>query len=240
MKLLILTIRIKEFTDMQKVFISWSGGKDSCYSCYKAIQNGMDVRFLMNMMNENGTWSFVHRFPLSVLQQQSDALDIRLLHHPTGEDPYAVAFTRTIEEMKKDGIEGGVFGDIDLDEHREWVENICHESGIEACLPLWGMSQDDVMTGFLGLGFVAIIIACNEKYLGEEWLGRKVDEAFISHLKEVQKTTDITVCGESGEYHTLVIDGPIFKKCVEIQETVNRYNNGYWFLEIQKSELKDK
>lgn len=225
---------------MQRVFTSWSGGKDSCYSCYKAIQKGMDVRFLMNMMNESGEWSFVHRFPLSVLQQQSEALGIPLLHNPTGEDPYAVAFTRAIEEMKKDGLEGGIFGDIDLDQHREWVENICHESGIEAYLPLWGMSQDDVMDDFLKSGFVAIIIACNEKYLGEEWLGQKVDNDFISHLKELQKTTDITVCGESGEYHTLVIDGPIFNKRIEIQETANLFNNGYWFLEIQKSELKGK
>ena len=225
---------------MQKVFTSWSGGKDSCFSCYKAIQTGMDVRFLMNMMDESGTWSFVHRFPLTVLQQQSEALEIPLLHRLTGQDPYAVVFTRAIEEMKKNGIEGGVFGDIDLDQHREWVENICHQSGIEAHLPLWGMSQDDVIAEFIELGFVSVIIACNEKYLGEEWLGRKVDKQFVSHLEELRKTTDVTVCGEAGEYHTLVIDGPIFKKRIEIQDAVNRYNNGYRFLEIQKSEIKDK
>ncbi|HEY94049.1 MAG TPA: diphthine--ammonia ligase [Dehalococcoidia bacterium] len=225
---------------MERVFTSWSGGKDSCYSCYKAIRNGMDVRFLINMMDESGRWSFVHRFPLSVLQQQSEALGIPLLYKRTGNNLYAVVFTGAIEEMKKDGVEGGVFGDIDLEEHREWVENICQESGIKAFLPLWQMSQDDVIADFIGSGFVSVIIACNEKYLGEEWLGRKVDNDFISHLKELQKTTDVTVCGESGEYHTLVIDGPIFNKRIDIQQTVNRYNNGYWFLEIQKSELKGK
>jgi len=200
----------------------------------------MDVRFLINMMDESGTWSFVHRLPLEVLQHQSEALEIPLLHRLTGQDPYAVVFTRAIEEMKKDGIEGGVFGDIDLDQHREWVENICHKSGIKAHLPLWGMSQDDVIAEFIELGFMSIIIACNEKYLGEEWLGRQVDDDFITHLEELRKTTDLTICGEAGEYHTLVIDGPMFKKRIEIQDAVNRYNNGYWFLEIQKSELKDK
>jgi diphthine-ammonia ligase len=225
---------------MQKVFTSWSGGKDSCYACYKAIQNGMDVRFLMNMMDEKGEWSWFHRFPLEVLKQQSAAMDIPLLHNPSTLNTYEDDFTRAITTMKKEGIEGGVFGDIETDHHRQWVEDICARSGVTAHLPLWHLSQDDIMDDFIGQGFVAVITACNEKYFGEEWLGGKLDTDFLADVAEMQKTTDVTPCGEMGEYHTLVIDGPIFQKRIEIQETANRYNNGYWFLEIQKSELRDK
>jgi diphthine-ammonia ligase len=225
---------------MQKVFTSWSGGKDSCYACYKAIQSGLDVRYLVNMMDEKGEWSWVHRIPLDVLKQQSQAIGIPLVHSPSTMPTYEDDFKKVILELKKDGVEGGVFGDIDLDEHREWVERICSVSGVTAHLPLWGLSQDDIMADFIALGFEAIIVAHNEKYFGEEWLGRKVDSDFLAHLSELAKETDITPCGEAGEYHTLVTDGPVFNQRLEILETENRYNNGYWFLEIQKSELKDK
>lgn len=225
---------------MKKVFISWSGGKDSCYACFLAKKQGMDARFLLNMMNEDGKWSFVHRFPPEVLEQQSEALGIPLIRKTAGKDSYADDYTQAIGEMKRGGVEGGVFGDIDLEGHREWVVNICERSGITAHLPMWGQLQDDVLAGFIGQGFKAVIIACNEKYFGEELLGKPVDDAFFTHLKEMQKTSDVTTCGETGEYHTLVIDGPIFSRRIEIQEAENRYNNGYWFLEIRKSELRDK
>ena len=96
------------------------------------------------------------------------------------------------------------------------------------------------MNEFIELGFVAVITACNKDYFGEEWLGTKLDRDFLKDISEMQKTSDVTTCGEMGEYHTLVIDGPVFNKRIKIQETVNRYNNGYWFLEIRRSELKDK
>jgi len=202
----------------------------------------MDVRFIMNMMDENDEWSFVHRFPVEVLKQQSEASGTPLLHNPSSMKTYEDDFTRVISEMKEKGnIEAGVFGDIDLDEHREWVENICRRSEIDAVLPLWGMSQDEILTDFTKQGFHAVIIACNEKYLGEEWLGRNIDGAFYNHLKEMQeKKSDITTCGEAGEYHTLVLDAPFFSQRIEILQTEHRYHNGYWFLEIQKSKLIDK
>lgn len=225
---------------MEKVFTSWSGGKDGCFACYRAMKSGLDVRFLMNMMDENDEWSWFHRFPREVLKQQSAAMEIPLIHNPSTLDTYEDDFTRAIEIMKKDGVEGGVFGDIETDHHRKWVEDICVRSGITAYLPLWHLSQDDIMNDFIGLGFIAVITACNKDYFGEEWLGRKLNKDFLADIVEMQKTTDVTTCGEMGEFHTLVIDGPIFKKCIEIQETVNRFNNGYWFLEIRKSELREK
>jgi diphthine-ammonia ligase len=225
---------------MPKVFTSWSGGKDGCYACYLAMKEGMEVRYLLNMMDEKGEWSWFHRFPPEVLKQQAAAMNIALLDNPSTLDTYEDDFTRAVAVMKKDGVEGGVFGDIETDHHRKWVEDICARSDITPCLPLWHMSQDDIMDDFIGQGFVAVITACNRDYFGEEWLGRKLDGDFLADIREMQKTTDVTTCGEMGEFHTLVVDGPIFNRRIEIQETANRFNNGYWFLEIRKSELKDK
>ncbi len=225
---------------MKKVYVSWSGGKDSCYAAWLAKQNGLDVTYFMNMMNEDGKWSFVHRFPASVLEQQAEAAGVKLLRTPAGSDTYADDYTRAIETMKADGIEGGVFGDIDLEGHREWVVNICERSGIEAFLPAWGMAQDTALKNIIESGIEAVIVACNEKYFGEEWLGRKIDKGFFATVKEMQATSDITTCGETGEYHTLVVNAPLFTKKLEILKAEHRHHDGYWFLEIQDSKLVDK
>jgi uncharacterized protein (TIGR00290 family) len=225
---------------MQKVFTSWSSGKDGCYACYMAMNSGLDVKYLLNMMDAKEEWSWVHRIPLKVLEQQAEAMGLTLAHGPSTPDTYEDDYTAVISRLKKYGVEGGVFGDIDGDDHRKWVEDICERSGIEAYLPLWHLSQDDILADFIKQGFEAVIVACNEKYLGEEFLGRKIDNDFVSELSEMAKTTDITACGENGEFHTLVISGPIFNRKIELRETVNRYNNGYWFLEISKSRLVDK
>jgi uncharacterized protein (TIGR00290 family) len=153
---------------------------------------------------------------------------------------YETDFKNVILDLKKDGVEGGVFGDIDFDEHREWVERICREADITPHLPLWGLSQEQILRDFISLGFEAIVVVTKSDLLGEEWLGQKVDLDFLTRLSELSKTKDITPCGEAGEYHTVVIDGPIFKQRIEILETEHKFNNGYWFLEILKSELKSK
>lgn len=225
---------------MHQVFTSWSGGKDSCFACYQAALNGLEVRYLVNMMDEDGRWSWIHRFSPELLEKQSQAIGIPLVQRQSTMPTYEADFKNVILDLKKDGIEGGVFGDIDLEEHREWVERICRQTDITPHLPLWGLSQEKILKDFIGLGFEAIIVVTKADLLGEEWLGKKVDVDFLSYLSELGKREDVTPSGEAGEYHTLVINGPIFKKRLEILETENKFNNGYWFLEISKSELRDK
>ena len=96
------------------------------------------------------------------------------------------------------------------------------------------------MREFVALGFEAIVVAVKADLLGEEWLGRKVDMDFIRDLDELSKTKEITPCGEAGEYHTFVIDGPIFEQRVEILEADKVLREDRWFLEIQKCGLKSK
>jgi uncharacterized protein (TIGR00290 family) len=107
-------------------------------------------------------------------------------------------------------------------------------------LPLWGQKQEKLLSDFVNSGFEAIVVAAKAELFGEEWMGRKVDVGFIRDLDELRKTKDITPCGEAGEYHTFVINGPIFRQRIEIQKTGAILKEGYRFLEISEYKLKSK
>ena len=143
-------------------------------------------------------------------------------------------------EFKKDGIEGGVFGDIDFNPHREWIERVCREADITPHLPLWEEGQKQLMEEFIDAGFKAVVIAAKAELFGEEVLGIKIDRNFIYQLDELCKTKDITHCGEAGEYHTLVVNGPLFKKRLEITQSKKVERDGIRFLEILNTELESK
>ncbi|MFC1977153.1 diphthine--ammonia ligase [Chloroflexota bacterium] len=225
---------------MHQVFISWSGGKDGCFSCYLARESGLEVRYLLNMIREDGTRSRSHGLSVEVLQLQAQALEIPLVQPRATWDNYEAEFKNALRTFKRDGVDGGIFGDIDFNEHRGWVDRVCRESDITPHLPLWGLSQEQILRDFIGLGFEAIIVVAKADLFGEEWLGRKVDLDFLEQLDELGKTKEITPCGEAGEYHTLVIDGPLFKQRIEILETEKALRDEHWFLEILKGELRAK
>ncbi|MFC1916626.1 diphthine--ammonia ligase [Chloroflexota bacterium] len=225
---------------MQQVFISWSGGKDSCLACYLATSNGFKVRYLANTVTEDGQRSRSHGIPADVIKVQSQAMGIPIVQQPTTGNNYEAQFKKMLRTFKQEGVEGGVFGDIDFEEHRQWVERVCQEVDIIPHLPLWGESQDKILRDFIDLGFESIIVTTIADLLGEEWLGRKVDLDFLSHLAKLRETKDITPCGEAGEYHTLVIDGPLFNQRLEILETRKVLRDEHWFLEILKWNLRAK
>ena len=225
---------------MHQVFASWSGGKDCCLSCYRAIVSGLKVRYLANTVTEDGKRSCSHGLSADAIQMQSQAMGIPLVQRRTTRDNYEAEFKSMLRTFKQEGVDGGVFGDIDFNEHRQWIDRVCQEVDIIPHLPLWGESQDKILRDFIDLGFEAIVVATKADLLGEEWLGRRIDLDFIKHLDELRETKDITPCGEAGEYHTLVIDGPLFQERIEILETNNVLREGHWFLELLRSALKPK
>lgn len=192
------------------------------------------------MITEDGKRSWSHGQSPDLLQVQSQAIEIPLVQRRTTGDNYEAEFKNMLLAFKQEGVGGGVFGDIDFNEHRQWIDRVCQEVAIAPHLPLWGKSQDKILRDFIGLGFEAIVVTTRADLLGEEWLGRKVDLDFLKQLDELRKTEDITLCGEAGEYHTFVIDGPLFKKRLEILKTKKVLKEGHWFLEILKCGLKAK
>ncbi|MDD5127482.1 MAG: diphthine--ammonia ligase [Dehalococcoidales bacterium] len=219
-------------------FVSWSGGKDSCLAAYRAQQSGFNLRCLLNMMTEDGKHSRSHGLTSTVLQQQAQAMRLPLVQRPATWDNYETEFIKVLQEFKAQGIDDGIFGDIDFNAHREWIDRICGKAGMTPHLPLWLQDQLILLKEFISLGFTAVVVATQADILGEEWLGRKVDSRFLNDIAGLNN--GITPCGEAGEYHTLVIDGPLFKKRLELLKTEKIRQDKHWFLEIHEAGLKNK
>jgi uncharacterized protein (TIGR00290 family) len=225
---------------MTRVFVSWSGGKDSCLAGYRAIASGLDVRYLANTVSEDGQRSCSHGVSADVIRRQAEAMGIPIVQRRTTGETYEAEFIEMLRAFRQEGIEGGVFGDIDFNPHREWIERVCREAYITPNLPLWLESQSKLIREFIDSGFEAIVVAAKADFFDAEVLGRKVDGDFVKSLEDMVSTKGITLCGEAGEYHTLVIDGPIFKKRLEILETRKTTRDGIHFLEILNLDIKDK
>jgi len=215
---------------MEKIpaFCSWSGGKDSCLALYHALKRGYDVRLLFSMLAEDGKRSRSHGLSRSLLEKQAQALGIPIEFGAAIWAQYEEVFIARLEQLADQGIETGVFGDIDIKEHRDWVEGVCAKAGMRAILPLWNRNRGDLLAEFISLGFYAVIVAIKDDALDESWLGRTLT---LEMIKDFQRA-GIDASGERGEYHTFVCHGPIFKHRVEF-ETGNVTNrDGYSFLEL--------
>jgi diphthine-ammonia ligase len=223
---------------MEKVFASWSGGKDCCLSLHRAVNSGKDVCYLVNMVTADGKRSCSHGMSAAVVKKQAEALGISIVQKPTTNDNYGDVFTATLKELRGKGVTGGVFGDIDFNPHREWIEKMSRPAGVTPYLPLWLEDQAKLMEEFISAGYKAVVVAVKADLLGKESLGRIIDKEFLKYIEGLNK--GITPCGEAGEFHSLVIDGPLFKKRLVIKESEKVTRGDHHFLEILKTELKDK
>jgi diphthine-ammonia ligase len=208
-----------------KVFSSWSGGKECALATYKAISQGHEVLYLLNFISEDGERSRSHGTKASVLALQAEAIGIPLIQIKTSWEDYEDNFKKAVRELQDKGIEGGVFGDMDLEEHRKWVERVCSEVGIKASLPLWEIKAEKLIEELLKLKFKAIIVATR---LDEAFLGKALDKDLIRQISKLGSHP----CGENGEYHTFVTDGPIFKKALKITKGEGKKRDNVWFWEI--------
>ena len=225
---------------MPEAFVSWSGGKDCCYAYHRAVSNNFKVRYLLNMVTEDAKVSRSHGLSADLLRVQGEAMGIPLVQQRTTHSAYKDEFIKALIAFRKEGITTGIFGDIDFNEHREWIENVCTAGGMTPIFPLWQSDQEQLISEFIDLGYESIVVAIKANLFGEEWLGRRVDSNFISDLRELGKTKTVTPCGEAGEYHTYVIDGPLFGKRIEIKESGKDLKGEHWFLRIHRYELKSK
>ncbi len=212
---------------------SWSGGKDSCFACYLALNEGYEISHLANFISQEFKRVSFHGTEARLIQMQSQAIGIPVFQKETTPDGYEREFKEAVRSLLPRGIKGMVFGDIYLDEHREWVEGVCGELGIEAIEPLWHKSTEEILTGFIDAGFEAIVVGAQTRLIDQEWLGRRVDRDFMSYLK----SRNIDLCGENGEYHTLVLNGPLFKRRIGVTESRVIKRNDYWFLDTVKYRL---
>jgi uncharacterized protein (TIGR00290 family) len=217
---------------MNSFITSWSGGKDSCFAMMQAMQQGLVPKALLNMMNENGKISRSHGIPLAILERQAAMLDLALLTKSTSWNDYEATFINSLNRLKHlYKIDTVVFGDIDLKAHRDWEENVCTASGLKAFLPLWQQDRKQLVSTMIESGIEAYIVSCNEA-MGEKYLGKKITSQLINELEDI----GVDVCGENGEYHSLVINAPIFKAPINVAFGNALYHGTYYFIEMKLQE----
>ena len=227
---------------MTKAISSWSGGKDSCFACYLAKTQGYEITHLVNFISKEFRRVSFHGTRAHMIYRQAEAVGIPLAQYTVPPDMalYERTFKKAATTLKCQGAEAMVFGDIYLDEHRDWVERVCGEVGLVPVLPLWGKDPEGLLKDFIDAGFEAVVVSAKADIFSEEWLGRKIDDGFLVDLKQLVKGKDVDVCGEKGEYHTVVVDGPLFRERLEITRGDRVQRDGYWFLDVPRCRARSK
>lgn len=205
---------------------SWSGGKDSCYAMMQAVNQGFVPKVLLNMMNENGKISRSHGLPLSILKQQAQKMNLPLEAIPATWDDYEAKFIAILQRLKASyNLESAVFGDIDLQPHKDWEDKVCHAASLKAVLPLWQQDRIVLVNEMLENGIVTMIVSCNPM-MGQEYLGKILSKELAQELAE----KGIDPCGENGEFHTLVLNCPLFSEAIELPNFTKITHNDYCFI----------
>ncbi len=193
-------------------FVSWSGGKDSALALHRARESSVEIVALITMLEETGERSRSHAVPVSVMRAQADAMGLRLVTACASWRDYESVFIATLKSLRTEGITHGVFGDIDLQAHRDWEEKVCAAADIVPLLPLWHQARREVAETVLQLGICAKVVCVNGRWLDESFSGRDYDCAFVDSLP-----AGVDACGENGEFHTFVYAGPMFRKPLEVK-----------------------
>jgi len=204
---------------------SWSGGKDSCLACYLATKKGMKVSHLVHFDRPNN----LHGVDPAMIRLQADLAGIPIVQRKVDSKNFEREFRAVVGDLAKHGAAGMVFGDIYLEPHKEWVDRTCGELGIEPIEPLWGMQTENIMKDFSDLGFETIVASGSQKLIDKKYIGRTMDREFIDYLK----SKNLDVCGESGEFHTFVTRGPLFKGAIDIRSSGVAARDGFWFLNVR-------
>lgn len=192
----------------KKFVMSYSCGKDSTLALHHMIETGHEPVALITMMNEDASRSFFHGADHEMLRAYSDALGIPLLPISTKGEVYHLAMEEALRRAVEMGAEVACFGDIDIEDNRKWGEERCKNANVQAVYPLWRKDRTENVRALLHLGYKCLIKSIDNRLLPERLLGKIMDDDVIKVMEEAG--TDI--CGENGEYHTLVVDGPIFRR----------------------------
>lgn len=226
-------------------YFNWSGGKDSTLALYRILRDQQfDIRYLLTTFNQEADRISMHGVRRELLLAQAESLGIpaKVVQLPASSDmkAYEAVMHQAIQELKSEGISNCIFGDIFLEDLRTYREKKLEEVAISAHFPLWKGDTLKLVNEFIDLGFKTVVVCVDSSKLGEEFVGRVIDADFLADLPE-----NVDPCGENGEFHTYVFDGPIFKKPIafELGEKVlktysvkNQENEtteyGFWFQDL--------
>ena len=182
---------------------SWSGGKDSCLAFYYAMQKDMQPEYLLTMIMDKPIFSLKKR----IMLQQAQAINMPIIITKTTQETYENDYIEQLKNIVGE-VDSCVFGDIDLEASLNWNKKLCQAVSLQPYLPLWQKDRYALVHDFLKLGFKATIVSINNDFLDKKFLGKELNLNLIEEFTQI----GIDICGENGEYHTIVTDGPIFAK----------------------------
>ena len=221
---------------MEKVIVAWSGGKDSALSLYEIQRGGnYQVVSLLTTINEYYDRVSMHGIRRALVELQAQALGLSLIKIPIpkdcSEEEYESRLMAVLGRAKADGINHVVFGDIFLEWIKEYREKNLSRLGMTPILPIWGRDTLELTRSFISLGFKAVITCVNTELMPKSFLGKVLDEDFLSELPP-----GVDPGGENGEFHSFVFAGPIFSKSIPyaLGRTVTR--DSYYFRDLLPSE----
>lgn len=223
-----------------QVVMSWSGGKDSAIALQELLQSGdYDVVSLMTSVSEQYRRISHHGVREALLDEQAQAVGIPLdkIYLPSGEsggctnDVYEEIMRRVMEGYKAKGVKTVGFGDLFLEDLRAWREANLKKADMRGVFPIWKRDTTQVAHDLIRFGYKAYV-SCVEGKVGAGFVGRLYDEQFLAELPP-----GIDPCGENGEFHSFVFDGPIFKRPVSVRagEIVTRDGRYYADLLLEES-----
>ncbi|MFP5405476.1 MAG: adenosine nucleotide hydrolase [Gammaproteobacteria bacterium] len=201
---------------MSRTAISWSAGKDSCLALLRTRETGGRVETFLTMLDPDGS-SKSHALPAELVATQVDALGGRWQPAVAGPHEYSEAFDAQLSALRAEGHDRIVFGDIDLQAHRDWLEAACARAGLTASFPLWGTPREQVAQEIIRRGIRARIVCVDTRWLDESFCGAEYDAPLLARLPD-----GVCPCGENGEFHTFVWDAPGFRTPLSIARGVLR------------------
>jgi len=201
----------------KRVLVAWSGGKDSAMALYELQkQHDYEIVALLTTVTEDYDRISMHGVRRTLLEKQAESMGLQLekvyITKNASNQEYEMKMKDALIKYKTRGVTVVAFGDIFLEDVRRYREANLSKIGMEAIFPIWGRDTTELAQKFIELGFKAIVTCVDSKFLDKKFVGRIYDDRFLCELPP-----SVDPCGENGEFHTFVFDGPIFRKRVEFK-----------------------
>ncbi len=216
----------------EKVLLAWSGGKDSAITLYE-IQRRPEYQVVSLLTTLTADYDRVsmHGVRRTLLERQAESLSLPLyelfISKEATNEEYASKMQAALTDFQKSGVSSVVFGDIHLEDVRKYREDNLSKIGMKAIFPIWGRDTAELTRSFIDLGFKAIVTCIDSKVLDKTFAGMIIDESFLAQLP-----ADVDPCGENGEFHSFVFEGPTFNS--KIQYTVGQtvLRDSFYFCDL--------
>ncbi|WP_163527694.1 diphthine--ammonia ligase [Halobacillus ihumii] len=222
---------------MENVIVSWSGGKDSTLALYNLMENSnYCIKGLLSTTSQASGRLPIHEVRRELIQAQADSIGLPLYDVPlpamADNNTYEQTLQQKFDQFKSEGIFTIVYADLFLEDIKEYRDRLLAKSGMSGLYPLWGRASTTIAKEFISAGFKAIVSTVNTEKLPADQAGCKVDNNFLSSLPP-----DVDPCGENGEFHTFVVDGPIFHSPVSVQPGIQFETNDGKFAHVELIEV---